>query len=57
MEEAVPLASVPDPARAAIQKTVGTGKLQKVELVKEPSWKGGSVRLLAQREPSLILAA
>ncbi|MEO7142684.1 MAG: PepSY-like domain-containing protein [Bryobacteraceae bacterium] len=35
VEEEVPLASVPQGARAAIQKAVGAGKLQKVEAVTE----------------------
>lgn len=35
VEEEVTLASLPEPARAAIQKAVGTGKLQKVESVQE----------------------
>src|SRR5262249_4310558 len=35
VEEEVTLASIPAEARAAIQKAVGTGKLNKVELVTE----------------------
>ncbi|MCU1339055.1 MAG: hypothetical protein JWO19_4636 [Bryobacterales bacterium] len=35
VEEEVTLASLPEPARAAIQKAVGNGKLQKVESVQE----------------------
>jgi uncharacterized membrane protein YkoI len=35
VEEVVSLESVPGPARAAIQKAVGTGKLKKVESVME----------------------
>jgi uncharacterized membrane protein YkoI len=35
VEEEVPLASLPEAARGAIQKAVGTGKLRKVESVTE----------------------
>jgi uncharacterized membrane protein YkoI len=35
VEDEVPLASVPEPARAAIQKAVQGGTLRKVELVRE----------------------
>jgi uncharacterized membrane protein YkoI len=35
VEEEVPLASIPEAARAAIQKAADTGKIEKVELVNE----------------------